>query len=134
MTSQTLNNESVKSTIYNKSNWVRLVFMLLFALLLHIAAAVMWVLCILQFSFSVLTGQDNENLRYLGDSVAKFVQQALRYLSYNSEQKPFPFADWPEPEVQEATEGRQAQEVPESDYGQQSDIAADKPQSNQEEL
>lgn len=125
MTSETMYNQSVKSTICNKNNWTRLVFMLLFALLLHIAAAVMWVLCILQFSFSVLTGQDNENLRYLGDSVAKFVQQALRYLSYNSEQKPFPFADWPEPSVQEVLKS--------SDAGS-SGTGVDKSQINQEEL
>ena len=26
----------------------------------------------------------------------KFIYQNLQFLTYNSEQKPFPFADWPE--------------------------------------
>jgi hypothetical protein len=81
--------------IPNPRNWIRLVYMLIFALLLHLAGIVMWVLCSLQFLFAFFTGKDNDNLRSLGASIAAFVHQALDFVSYNTEQKPFPFAAWP---------------------------------------
>lgn len=95
MNSQTINQEQIRSNVGNTRNWIRLAYMLIFALLLHLAGLVMWVLCTLQFLFSLFTGKDNGNLRGLGGSVATFFHQALDFLSYNTEQKPFPFAAWP---------------------------------------
>lgn len=96
MNTQTLNHEQFRSNIGNPRSWMRLAYMLIYALLLHVAGVVMWVLCTLQFLFSLITGKDNDNLRSLGGSTAVFFHQALDFLSYNTEQKPFPFAPWPE--------------------------------------
>lgn len=97
MTDNTAQHDQIKSNMKNSHNWQRLLFMVLFAVLLQLASAVMWVLCSIQFLFALLTGQDNENLRQLGSSIASFVHQSLQYLSYNTDEKPFPFGAWPEP-------------------------------------
>src|SRR5690554_2636714 len=89
-----MNNEELKSNLLSSRHWLRLVFMLLFAALLQIAGIVMWVLVILQFLFSLISGQDNRNLRELGSSLSRYIYQTLKFLSYNSEEKPFPFSDW----------------------------------------
>jgi len=70
--------------------------LLLFGLMLHAASIAMWVLVAVQFIFTLITGSDNRNLRSLGKSMTLFISQALEYLTYNTEQKPFPFADWPD--------------------------------------
>lgn len=88
----------VKSNVMSSKHWLRLVFMLVFAVLLQLAGVVMWVLVGLQFLFSLLTGSDNQQLRKLGHSVSTFVYQSLQFLTYNSEEKPFPFSDWPSDE------------------------------------
>lgn len=90
-----MNNEELKSNLLSSRHWLRLVFMLLFAALLQVAGIIMWVLVILQFVFSLITGQDNANLRSFGHSLSTFIYQTLKFLTYNSEEKPFPFADWP---------------------------------------
>jgi len=90
-----MNNEELKSNLLSSRHWLRLVFMLLFAALLQIAGIVMWVLVILQFLFSLISGQDNRNLRELGSSLSRYIYQTLKFLTYNSEEKPFPFSDWP---------------------------------------
>ncbi|HEX7027049.1 MAG TPA: DUF4389 domain-containing protein [Gammaproteobacteria bacterium] len=95
MNAQTINQEQFRTNVTNSRHWIRLIYMLIFAALLHLAGLVMWVLCALQFIFSLLTGKDNGNLRSLGSSIATFVHQALDYVSYNTESKPFPFAPWP---------------------------------------
>src|SRR5690606_36175239 len=63
-----------------------------------IARVVMWVVVIVQFLFALITGQDNVNLRQFGLALSTFIFQTLKFLTYNSEEKPFPFSDWPEPE------------------------------------
>mgnify|MGYP000394344583 CR=1 FL=1 len=88
-------DEQIKSNVVSSKHWLRLVFMLVFSVLLQVAGVVMWVLVSLQFLFSLFTGSDNQPLRKLGHSVSQFVYQTLQFLTYNSEEKPFPFSDWP---------------------------------------
>lgn len=95
MNAHTVNQEQLRSNLTNSRHWIRLAYMLIFALLLHLAGLVMWVLCALQFLFALITGKDNGNLRSLGNSIGMFIHQALDFVSYNTEQKPFPFAAWP---------------------------------------
>jgi hypothetical protein len=72
-----------------------LVFMLVFAAILQLASIVMWILVIAQFIFSLITGADNSNLRKFGHSLSLYIFATLKFLTYVSEEKPFPFADWP---------------------------------------
>jgi hypothetical protein len=55
-----------------------------------------------QCLFSLCTGSDHLALRKLGAEVSLYIYSTLRFLTYNSEEKPFPFADWPQ--VDEPTE------------------------------
>lgn len=93
-----MNNEDIKSNLLNSRHWLRLLFMVIFAVFLQIARVVMWVVVIVQFLFALITGQDNVNLRQFGLALSTFIFQTLKFLTYNSEEKPFPFSDWPEPE------------------------------------
>lgn len=96
-------DDSMKSNLLSSKHWLRFVFMLLFAGILQIATVLMWALVILQFIFSLLTGKDNEQLRDFGASLSRYIFDSLRFLTYNSEEKPFPFADWPENEASESS-------------------------------
>lgn len=90
-----MNNEELKSNLLSSKHWLRLLFMVLFALLFQVATLVMWVLVVLQFLFSLITGRDNKNLRAFGASLSTYIHQTLKFLTYVSDEKPFPFADWP---------------------------------------
>lgn len=90
-----MDNEQIKSNLTSSKHWLRLIFMLLFAAILQIASLVMWVLVIAQFIFSLITGEDNVNLRKFGHGLSIYIFDTLKFLTYASEEKPFPFADWP---------------------------------------
>lgn len=94
-----MDEQQLKTNLTSSKHWVRLVYMVLFAFFLYIAAFVMTALVVVQFLFSLLTGSDNLNLRSFSHSLTTYIQQALMFLSFNSEFKPFPFADWPEAPV-----------------------------------
>lgn len=91
-----MNNDQIKSNLLSSKHWLRLVFMLLFAAILQVASIVMWGLVIVQFLFSLITGSDNSNLRKFGYSLSVYIFSIFKFLTYSSEEKPFPFADWPQ--------------------------------------
>lgn len=90
-----MDNEQLKSNLTSSKHWFRLVFMLIFAAVLQVASIVMWVLVIAQFFFSLITGEDNHYLRRFGHSLSTYIYDVLKFLCYSSDEKPFPFADWP---------------------------------------
>ncbi len=91
-----MNNEQIKSNLLSSKHWLRLVFMLLFAAILQIAILVMWALVIVQLLFALITGENNPNLRNFGHSLSVYLFQIVKFLTYSAEEKPFPFADWPQ--------------------------------------
>ena len=67
-----------------------------FLFCLYIAAFVVAVVSCIQFLFAIITGQDEPKLRRMGLGISEYIKQGLMFLTYNTEEKPFPFADWPE--------------------------------------
>lgn len=104
-------DDQLKSNLMSSKHWLRLVHMILFSFGLYVALVVMLILVSMQFMFAMITGNDNDNLRKFGDSLSKFIFQALQFLTYNTEEKPFPFMDWPEPSTEKNNfvEGKTAQ-------------------------
>jgi len=92
-------DQQLKSNITSSKHWIRLVYMMLFAIFLYVASFVVGVLVMVQFIFALITGSDNRKLRELGRSLTTYIEQILSFLTFNSEIKPFPFADWPESAV-----------------------------------
>lgn len=90
-----MNNEELKSNLLSSKHWLRLVYMLLFAVILYAAIMVVWVLVLVQFLFSLITGLDNFKIRQFAYSLSTYIYQTLKFLTYSSDEKPFPFTDWP---------------------------------------
>ncbi|MFT6221883.1 MAG: hypothetical protein ACJA0C_001291 [Candidatus Endobugula sp.] len=84
--------------LLSAEHWLRFVFMVLFAIVACVASYVVAVLIIIQFLFALITGKRESRLRMFGGGLSTYLFQILQYLTYNSEEKPFPFKDWPEVE------------------------------------
>lgn len=77
--------------------WWRLLFMLILLVLYGVSRVVMTAVVILQFFWVLFTAEPNEPLLKLGQSLATYIYQIIRYLTFNSEERPFPFdRDWPQ--------------------------------------
>ena len=94
-------DQQLKQNLVSGKHWSRLAFMVLFAIFIQVASIVMGVVVVLQFVFAVITGQDNLNLRRFGDVLSQFIFQCLQFLTYVSDEKPFPFAEWPVSDIVE---------------------------------
>lgn len=77
------------------SGWMRLLYMILFAILYKVAEFVMWVVVLFQAIVNLVTGHSNERALQFGKQLTIYVYGLWAYLTYNTEKKPFPFSDWP---------------------------------------
>jgi len=76
--------------------WWRLLFMLILLVLYGVSRIVMTAVVILQFFWVLFTAEPNAPLLKLGQSLATYIYQIIRYLTFNGEERPFPFdSDWP---------------------------------------
>jgi len=103
--------DQTKTNIINAETWMRLLYMIVFVLLSFVARMVIWVVAVLQFLLVLITGEGNPNLRDLGQGTSKWTYQAFLFLTFNRDEKPFPFSDWPEVEPEVIAAG----EMPVSD-------------------
>lgn len=88
--------DNIKANVLAPDHWIRLLFMILFGVVLQVASLIVGAVVVLQFLFALTTGSDNENLRSFGANLTQYISDTLRFLTYNSEEKPFPFSDWPD--------------------------------------
>lgn len=79
----------------NPNVWIRLLYMIMFWFLLVLARFAVGLLAVLQFVLVLLTGAPNEPLRAMGGAIGVWTLQTMRFLTFSSEDKPFPFQDWP---------------------------------------
>lgn len=77
------------------SKWLRIVYMALFAILYNVAEFLMLVTALFQIVVSVFAGGPNEQARRFGQQLAVYAYDCWRFLTYNSDHKPFPFSEWP---------------------------------------
>ena len=88
--------EPLKHHVKSRSTWLRLFFMLVVVLLYGVSRVVVGAVVVLQFFWLLFTGDTNARLRNLGQALAAYTYQIILYLTFNTEQRPFPFdADWP---------------------------------------
>ncbi len=86
----------LKNNLKSRSPWLRLFFMLVMVLLYSVSRLVVSAVVVLQFFWVLFTGETNKPLENLGQALATYTYQIIRYLTFNTEERPFPFdADWP---------------------------------------
>ena len=100
----------------NSDTWVRFAYMALYTVLLLAARLVISILVLVQFVLVLFSGKDNENLRNLGQGLGKWVYQTIMFLTFNSENKPFPFDEWPQIDPSEGYQVRAAETVDDAEF------------------
>lgn len=86
----------LEENIKSRSTWLRGLFMLVFVCIYMLSRFIVGAVVLLQFFWVLFTGEVNERLKVLGQSLAIYTAQVIRYLTYNTERRPFPFDDdWP---------------------------------------
>ena len=88
-------NDEIKQNIKDRNTWLRGLYMLLFLVFYSVAKIIIFTIIAFQFILSLLTGKINERLVKLGQSLSTYLYQILTFLTFNTEQHPYPFGAWP---------------------------------------
>lgn len=87
----------IEQNVKSRSTWLRLIFILVFMALYAVSRFVVFAVVVVQFLWVLFTGDTNNKLLKLGQSLASYTYQIVTYLTFNTETKPFPFdQDWPD--------------------------------------
>ncbi|MGH8194768.1 MAG: DUF4389 domain-containing protein [Woeseiaceae bacterium] len=86
----------LEGNLKSRDTWLRLLFMIVLVLIYGLSRIVVAAVVVLQFFWVLLTGETNVRLKALGHSLATYTYQIVLYLTFNSDERPFPFdQDWP---------------------------------------
>ncbi|MCK5903126.1 MAG: DUF4389 domain-containing protein [Cocleimonas sp.] len=85
-----------KESLKDSSTWKRILYMLLFAFAYSIAEFVFMGIVLVQIALKLVKGSINENLVVFGKQTSQYVYDVMLYLTFNTEEKPFPFSPWPD--------------------------------------
>jgi hypothetical protein len=87
--------EKIRESLLSGSTWLRGFFMLVYAGICYLAIWITGIVILFQFGVVLLSGKPNERLLPVGQSLSLYIRQIFSYLTYNSDEKPFPLGSWP---------------------------------------
>ncbi len=85
----------LKTNVRRRATWLRGLFMLLFIAIYYMAIFPLAAIVVFQFLHLLVTGRPMPRLVSFGESLGRFIYQILRYLTFDTDDRPYPFADWP---------------------------------------
>ena len=88
-------NDNIETPVNKRNIWVRGFFMLLMGLALHISGTVLFFISLIQFVLMLMNDTPNVRLASFGRSLARYFQQIVNFMTFATEEIPFPFNDWP---------------------------------------
>lgn len=86
----------LEQNLKSQATWLRALFMLISFVLVSIASMVGSVVVILGFFWVLFSGEVNRQVQQVGQSLASYIYEIIRYLTFNTDEKPFPLGgQWP---------------------------------------
>jgi len=101
-------NEDLKKNLLNIEAFQRFAFMLLFVLVFMVVKIVIYAIAAFQLLHLLFTGTLHDELKSFAHSISIYVYDITKYLTFDSEELPFPFKAWPvKPETKEKAEKKE---------------------------
>ncbi|WP_221798563.1 DUF4389 domain-containing protein [Oceanobacter mangrovi] len=99
---------SFQSSVTSESFWFRTLYTVIFFVVVRILDLILLVATIVQWLARLFSGEVSSSVARFSYSLGLYYQQVVHYLTGCSDEKPFPFSDWPEPAPQQAAEAESA--------------------------
>ena len=89
-------DDTLKARVTDLETWKRLLYMILFGIAFQVSEVVVFAVVVVQFLFKLLGGEPNARLAAFGRDLGIYFQQVISFLTFDSEDMPFPLAPWPD--------------------------------------
>jgi hypothetical protein len=97
--SQEQTEKEQKPVVSGKKIGIRLLYTLLFLVILGIVMVIVKVVVVFQFIYFFSTRKPNESVRQFSNKISTYGYRIFRYITLNESQRPFPFTEFP-PELE----------------------------------
>lgn len=92
---------SIKENAQNVDTWTRGLFILVYGVIFYFVFWLVGLVVVFQFLVKLMTTELNQRLLDFSAALTRYIAQILLYITFRSEQRPFPFSPWPGAEVAE---------------------------------
>lgn len=92
----TINTEELKDNVRRQDTWLRGLNILLFIVIYSVVEIVLLGIVVYQFLSLLFTTTTNRKFEKLSADLSRYVYEILRYITFNMEKRPYPFADFPD--------------------------------------
>jgi len=75
--------------------WLRGLLMILMLLAYQLTSTLLWCVALIQFVLALLNNSPNSRLMSFGRSLGLYQGQIANFISFATQDPPFPFTDWP---------------------------------------
>jgi len=86
--------EELNNNLKQVSTWKRIAFILVFAVIAGVVRTLLWVVVLLQIASALITGNTNKHILGFGQKLAAYLYHILLFMTFNTDDVPFPFSDW----------------------------------------
>ena len=90
-----LNEEDLKRNVKDKDTWLRFVYLVVFGVAFYLSILLTFATSIFQFLAKLFGGHSFAGMSEFGENLAAYQAQVTRFLTFASDEKPFPFAPFP---------------------------------------
>ena len=95
-------SSKIEQNVKSRTTWLRLLFMALFGVIISLTGMVGTAIVVIGFFWVLFKGEVNPELRSIGQAIASYMYEIVRYLTFNTDDKPFPFGGaWPSEDAEE---------------------------------
>jgi hypothetical protein len=96
---------AIEENLKSRATWTRFLYMAICSILVWLASIVGAVVVVFGFLMVLFTGEVNRELRGVGQSLATYIYENIRYLTFNTDDRPFPFGGaWPLAEAEDSSD------------------------------
>jgi len=88
-------NQKTTDNLKEESTWLRLVFIILYAILLNITEFVIAVVVVIQFLSKLFTGKVVHKGTVFGQNLSTYMYEIIRFLTFKTDEMPWPINPWP---------------------------------------
>lgn len=96
-----INETDLKRNVKDKDTWLRFVYLAVFGVAFYLSIILTFATSIFQFLAKLFSGSSFAGLAEFGSNLATYQAQVTKFLTFASDEKPFPFAPFPNDKKQE---------------------------------
>jgi len=91
-----MHSNTAAKNLKDERTWRRLAYIILFIIAFNVVEVILWALVAVQFLARLFSGRPIERASVFGQNMASFAYQIVCFLTFRTDETPWPFAPWPD--------------------------------------